>query len=526
MYVTYIVIGTLVPLIATVRRPWPSAARSDAATNRGHMSTTAGVPTLHGKKAIFAIVALGFSSLSAALMQSLVIPIQAELPELLGTTASNTSWVVTATLLAAGVTMPVAGRLADLIGKKPVMVASGVLLLVGSVVVALSDTVGPVIVGRVLQGAAMGYIPIAIAMVREIAPGHLRNQAVAGVSATLGVGGAIGLPLAAWIAQGSDWHLLFWVSAGLATAMLVLTITAIPHVHDAHEGRMDWAGAAGLAVGLVSLLVGISKGNDWGWTEASTLGMIGGGIVVLLAWGVFELRTPQPLVDLRTTARRPVLVTNIGAVLIGFGMMAQSIVVPQLLEMPAATGYGLDQTILQAGLWMAPAGLMMLVFSPLSATLITRWGARNTLALGAAVLATGYAIASQLMDAPWQLMVASLVCSTGVAIGYAAMPTIVMNSVPEHEAASAVGVNSLMRSMGTTIAGAVMAVILTSSTMELAPGVAVPTEGAFTLCFVVGAVAALVGAGVVLLGPNQRADAATSLAEQQADAPEEPALSR
>ncbi|WP_084078193.1 MFS transporter [Demequina sp. NBRC 110057] len=491
------------------------------------MSTTAtAAPTaLQGKKAVLAIVTLGFSSLAAALMQSLVIPIQGELPELLGTTASNTSWVVTATLLAAGVTMPVSGRLADLYGKKPVMVASGVLLLVGSLIVALSSTLVPVIVGRVLQGAAMGYIPIAIAMVREIAPPHLRNQAIAGVSATLGVGGAIGLPLAAWIAQGSDWHLLFWVAAGLAAVMLTLTIVAIPHVRDAHRGRLDWAGAIGLAIGLVSLLVGVSKGNDWGWDSTTTWACIGLGIVVLVAWGFYELRTSDPLVDLRTTARRPVLVTNIGAILIGFGMMAQSIVVPQLLQMPSTTGYGLDQTILQAGLWMAPAGLMMLIFSPVSASLITKWGARNTLALGAAILAVGYGIASQLMNAPWELMVASIICLTGVAIGYAAMPTIVMNNVPEREAASAVGVNSLMRSIGTTVAGAVMAVILTSQTIELQPGVSVPAESSFQWCFVVGAIAAFAGAGIVLLGPHQKGAPAAHGAVV-AEAAEEPALTR
>ena len=89
-------------------------------------------------------------------------------------------------------------------------------------------------------------------------------------------------------------------------------------------------------------------------------------MVVLLLWGCYELRQQDPLVDLRTTARPPVLLTNIAAVAIGFGMMAQSIVVPQLLQMPSATGYGLGQSILAAGLWMAPGGLMMMLFAPVS----------------------------------------------------------------------------------------------------------------------------------------------------------------
>ncbi|ROS75448.1 MFS transporter [Cellulomonas sp. PhB143] len=455
-------------------------------------------------RAVPVIAVLCFASLCAALMQSLVIPIQSELPELLNTSISTASWVVTATLLGGAVAMPVTGRLADVLGKKPVLVASAAILLVGSLVCAVSDTAGPVLVGRALQGVAMGYIPVAISMVREIAPENMRNTAVAGVSATLGVGGALGLPLAAWLAQDFDWHLLFWVSVVLAAVVTVLSATVLPNVHDAHPARIDWLGALGLAVGLVSLLVGVSKGNDWGWGAASTVAMIAGGVVVLLVWGWYELRHHDPLVDLRTTARRPVLLTNLAAVLIGFGMMAQSIVVPQLLQLPEATGYGLGQSILAAGLWMAPAGLMMMAFAPVSARLLTGFGGRVTLALGAFVISLGYVVALFMMSAPWQLMVASCVASAGVGIGYAAMPTLILTNVPAREGASSVGVNTLMRSVGTTVAGAVMAVVLTSRTMTLAPGTpAVPTEGAFSLCFVIGAAAAAVGAVIVLLIPRR-----------------------
>ena len=136
------------------------------------------------------VAALCFGSLCASLMQSLVIPIQSELPQLLGTSPSNASWIVTATLLGGGVAMPVAGRLGDLIGKKPVLVASAVLLALGSLLCALSSSFLPVVTGRVLQGIAMGFIPVAISMVREVTPPRMASTAIATVSATLGVGGA------------------------------------------------------------------------------------------------------------------------------------------------------------------------------------------------------------------------------------------------------------------------------------------------------------------------------------------------
>ncbi|RYB89938.1 MFS transporter [Nocardioides oleivorans] len=455
-----------------------------------------------------AIAVLCAGGLSAALTQTMVIPIQSELPQLLSTSASNASWVITITLLAAAVTMPVAGRIADMIGKQRVLTASAALLTIGSVVCAVSDSLVPVLAGRALQGLAMGFIPVGISFIRQFAPPEMASTGVATMSATLGVGGAIGLPLAAWIADSGDWHALFWVAAGLSAVITALTWFAVPHVHDGHDGTLDIPGTIGLAIGLSSFLVGVSKGSTWGWDSGRTWGAIVLGIVVLLAWGAFELRQSEPLVDLRTTASPAVLMTNLAAVAIGFGMMAQSIVVPQLLQMPEVTGYGLGQSILAAGLWMAPAGLMMLVFAPVSSGLMKSIGAKKTLMIGATVLGAGYLVALVMMAAPWQLLVASCVASAGVGIGYAAMPTLILDSVPAHEAGSAVGVNGLMRSAGTTLAAAVMATLLTSSTVDLG-GFAVPSESAFRWCFVVGAVAAFVGVALASMVPvvKRRADA-------------------
>lgn len=474
-----------------------------------HSSTVTDAPVTYTSRfsptVITVILCIG--SLSGALMQSLVIPIQSELPQLLNTSPANASWAITTTLLAAAVSMPVTGRLADMYGKKRVLVGAAAILVVASALCAFGDGLVPFLVGRALQGVAMGYIPVAISAVRALAPIERQGTAVATVSATLGVGAALGLPLSAWIAQNWDWHALFYVSTGLAALVLVLTAVVVPHVaNDSHPARIDFVGVLLMGVGLVSLLVGISKGSTWGWTDTTTWGCIVGGIAVLLVFGVFELRHHDPLVDLRTTAQRPVLFTNLAAVLVGFGMMASSIVVPQLMQMDERTGHGLGQTILEAGLWMFPGGMMMLVFAPLSAKMMKALGARLTLAIGACVIAVGYAFGAFMMDEPWKLMVSVIISSAGVGIGYASFPTLILDNVPVEEAGSSVGVNSLMRSMGTTIAGAVMAAVLTSRTMELG-GSAIPTEGAFQACFFIGGGAALTGALVALLIPARRTPA-------------------
>jgi MFS family permease len=467
------------------------------------VSSSETIPTQAPASARLTVAVLCFGGMSAALMQTLVIPIQSALPRLLHTSPANASWVVTATLLGGAVAMPIAGRLADMIGKQRVLVGSAALLVAGSLICALSDSLLPMLSGRVLQGLAMGFIPVGISLMREVTPPAMTNTAIAAMSATLGVGGAIGLPLSAWVAEDFNWHALFWMSVGLAALMVLSVAFLVPHVHDAHGGRFDIGGAVGLAIGLLSTLVAISKGNEWGWDHGRTLGLLVGGVLVLVVWAFYELRTTDPLCDLRVSVQRPVLLTNLAAIAIGFGMMAQAIVVPQLLQIPSATGFGLGQTMLEAGLWMAPGGLMMLVFAPVSSRLMTRIGPKRTLMIGAAVLGIGYLVARELMDAPWQLLVASCVASAGVGIGYAAMPTLILDSVPMTEAGSAVGINGLMRSVGTSVASAVMAALLTSSTVRIG-SFELPTQGAFQLCFVVGAAAAFVGVAIAATIPVVR----------------------
>ena len=459
-------------------------------------------------RALLTVIVLCVGGMSVSLTQTLVIPIQGQLPRLLSTSVANAGWVVTITLLAAAVSMPISGRLGDILGKQRVLATTAGLLAVGSLVCAMSNTLAPMLVGRALQGLAMGFIPVGIALMREVTPPHMTNTAIAAMSATLGVGGAIGLPLSAWVAQTFSWHALFWMSAVLSGAMMLGVLLLVPHVRDAIGGTIDVVGAIGLTVALVATLVGISKGHEWGWTSARTLGAVIGGLVVLLVWARYELGRREPLVDLRVSAKRPVLLTNLAAVAIGFGMMAQSIVVPQLLQLPASTGYGLDQTLLQTGLWMAPGGLVMMAFAPVSSRLMTLLGAKRTLMIGAGVLGCGYLVAFFLMDAPWQLLVATCVATAGVGIGYAAMPTLIMGSVASAQAGAAVGVNALMRSVGTTSAAAVMATVLAGSI----GATGVPSRGAYEACFLIGAIAAFVGVAIIALVPHVHARAVRPVA--------------
>lgn len=439
------------------------------------------------------IAVLSTVGVVVSLMQTLVIPIIPSLPTLLSTSASNASWVITATLLAGAVSTPISGKLGDMFGKRLVLVINLGFMIVGSVVCASFSSLLPEIVGRSLQGAAVGAIPLGISIMRDELPPAKVGGAMAVMSATLGVGGAIGLPFAAVIAQNADWHMLFWTAAGLGIVCAVLVFVFVPESPVRTPAKFDFGGALGLSIALLTLLVGITKGADWGWASASILGLFAASLVSFLLWGFYELRQSAPLVDLRVSARPRVLFTNMASIAVGFALYGMSLTFPQLLMAPEATGYGFGLSMVVAGLAMAPTGLVMMLLSPVSARLSAKKGPKLTLALGSAVIGIGYLCAVLMMDSVWQIMLASVIVAGGVGLAYAAMPALIMGAVPITETAAANGLNSLMRSIGTSTSAAVMGVVLAHMTMQLGPHVLPSREGFHTAFFIAmaGAVAAI-----------------------------------
>ncbi|WP_262402585.1 MFS transporter [Actinomadura sp. CNU-125] len=446
---------------------------------------------------------LAVAGIVASLMQTLVVPLIGELPRLFGTTASNAAWVVTATLLAGAVAMPVTGKLGDLYGKRRMLLVLMIPLIAGSIVCALSGSVVPMIVGRGLQGVGMGMIPLGISALRDLLPPERLGSAIALMSSSMGIGGAFGLPLSAAVIENVSWRALFWGSAGLSLLVAALIWFLVPDVPARGGGRIDAVGAVGLGGGLVCFLLGVSKGSDWGWTSAATIGLLAGAVVLFVLWGLWEMRARDPLVDLRVTARRPVLLTNAASIMIGFAMYAQALIAPQLLQIPEAVGYGLGQSMLAAGLWMAPGGLMMMLVSPLGARLSAARGPKVTLCVGALIIALGYGSSVLLTGSTWGVVAFTCVISIGVGFAYGAMPALIMSSVPRSETASANSFNTLMRSIGTSVAAAVVGVVLAEMTVTMG-GHALPSENGFRVGLLIGCGAALVSALIALTIPGRR----------------------
>ncbi|MCT1712435.1 MFS transporter permease [Dietzia sp. HMSC21D01] len=447
------------------------------------------------------IAVLAFAGIVMSLSQTLVIPLLGMLPAILNTSAVNASWVVTITLLAGAVAGPVMGRLGDLYPKKYVLIGCTAVMVVGSVLCALAGSLWPMLIGRALQGVGIGVIPIGIATIREVLPAGRLAPAISLMSSSLGVGGALGLPAAAALAQYGSWQWMFWGSGALGVAIMALMAVGLRVMPAAKpDGTLDLVGALGLATALICLLLAVSKGADWGWGSPLTLGLLAAAAVALPAWALWVLRHPSPIVNLRVAARRPVLMTNIASVTVGMGLYAQLLIMPQILQLPAATGHGLGQSMVAMGLWSAPGGLAMMAVSPLSGRLISTRGPKITLILGSLVIAVGYASGLFLMGSTWGVMIVGIIVSGGVGLAYGAMPALIMASVPTSEMGSANSVNTLMRSIGTTTSAAVLGVLLTQMSYDF-EGLFVPTETGFRVGLMFGCGVTLLAAAVAATIP-------------------------
>jgi MFS family permease len=436
--------------------------------------------------AITAVLAL--SGTVVALMQTLVVPLLPDFPAILGVTADDASWLVTATLLSSAVATPIVSRSADMYGKRKMMVVCLAIMVVGSILAAVGGSFLFLIIGRTLQGFASALIPVGISIMRDELPKEKMGSAVALMSATLGIGSALGLPLAGVMYESMGWASIFWVSAGAGALLLVSVVLVVPESKVRTRGRFDYAGALVLSVALGALLLAISKGGSWGWGSEPVLLLFLAAAILLAVWVPYELKVSQPMVDLRTSARRPVLMTNLASLLIGFAMFANMLLTTQQLQLPEATGYGFGLSVIIAGLCMVPSGLAMVIFAPVSGRIIRVFGGKPALMAGAAVMIVGYVGRVFFYDSVAAVIIGSTVVSIGTAIAYAAMPTLIMGAVPITETASANGLNSLVRSIGTSTSSAAVAAVLTSVTLTLGSA-RLPSFEAFKDVFWMAAVA-------------------------------------
>ncbi|MDD2817451.1 MAG: MFS transporter [Candidatus Nanopelagicales bacterium] len=446
------------------------------------------------------IAVLATSGMVMAIMQTMFIPLLAQIPGILNCTADNASWLITATLISSVVAIPTMSRLADMYGKRKMMLISIGVMVIGSLIGALSENLGVLIVARALQGFAIALIPLGMSIMRDLIPPERLASGVAFMSGSMGVGSAIGLPFGGIIFESLGWHWIFWVSVITGSLCGLAIFAVVPESKVRAGGRFDVRGAVLISVALTAFLLGVTKGSHWGWLSPGILACWAVTLGVMLYWFPYELKSGHPIIDLRTSAQKAVLLTNIASMLVGFAMYANMLSSTQFLEMPEESGYGFGFSVSHAGLLILPASLSMVIMAPLAARITNVYGPKITFILGGLFLGIGYVIRMFYMDAPWQIMIGAIVVSLGTMTSMSAAPNIIMRSVPITETASANGLNNVIRNVGMSISSATVAAFLTGMTIVVG-GKIYPSESAFTAVYVAAGICGFAGAVVAVFLP-------------------------
>jgi MFS family permease len=445
--------------------------------------------------ALLAIAAIGY-----ALLQSLVAPALPEIQHALHTSVSGVSWVLTAYLLSASIATPLIGRLGDMYGKERLLVVVLILLCAATVISAIATSLPLMLVGRVVQGAAGGVFPLAFGIIRDEFPRERVAGAIGVMSALAGVGGGAGVVLAGPIVDHLSYHYLFWLPLIPLIAATLAIHFFVPESPVRVGGRVDWTGAALMAVGLAAVLVAVSEAPVWHWLSAKTLGALGAGVAVLVLWVWIEARLEQPLVDMRMMRIRGVWTTNAVALLIGFGMYASFVVLPEYVETPSRAGYGFGASVTGAGLFLLPSTIAMLVAGAQTGRLEKRFGSKPPLLAGAATTSASYVLLAVARGQRWEIYVAALLLGAGIGLAFASMVNLIIENVGPAETGVATGMNAVTRTVGGAFGGAAVASILSASVASNG----FPTVQGFTVAFAACAVAVALGVVVGLAIPQRR----------------------
>ena len=204
---------------------------------------------------------------------------------------------------------------------------------------------------------------------------------------------------------------------------------------------------------------------------------------------------------MRVLRRRPVLMTNITAVLVGFSMFASFLLIPQLAQTPERFGYGFGASVTGAGLLMLPSTLVMLVAGPWAGRIATRANSRAAARARHRASARSRSSSTPVPRQVWQICVGGGLLGIGIGFSFASMANLVVESVPRDEVGVATGINTIMRSLGGALGAQLVASLLTGKTIGDPP---IPTEAAYTDAFIVAAVAAALAMVAALVIPVVR----------------------
>jgi len=447
------------------------------------------------------LAVLATAAMAYAVSQTMVLPALPHIQHDLGVSQTQVTWVLTVYLLTASIAMPIVGRLGDMFGKERMLVATLVTFAAGLLISALSHSLELLVIGRAVQGLGGAVFPLAFGIIRDEFPREKVATGIGLISATFGIGGGAGLVLSGLIVDHMAYEWIFWLAFAVVAAAVVMTHLYVPESPVRAPARIDFGGAGLLSAGLICVLLAVSQGNTWGWGSARIVGLLAAGAAILAFWCWFETRVDYPMVDMRMMRKRTVWTTNLTALLIGFGMFGSFILTPQLVQTPESSGYGFGSSVTEAGLFLLPSTVVMLIAAPIAGWLGTRVGSRVPVLLGTASATASFVSLALLHGEAWEIVFGLTLLGLGIGLTLAAMANLIVDAVDQTETGVATGMNTIMRSLGGALGGQIAASIVAG---HVVAGSAFPAESGYTEAFALSAVGLVLAFGAALAIPRAR----------------------
>jgi EmrB/QacA subfamily drug resistance transporter len=423
---------------------------SAAHSERLHPNVTLGVLSLGG--------------LAYAVLSSAVVPALPTIQHALGASETGITWLLTGYLLSASVGTAILGRLGDIYGKEKVLVWTLVLLGAGTLLAALSHSLGLLIVARVIQGVGGGIFPLSFGIVRDEFPGEKVAGGIGLLSAILGIGAGVGIVVGGLIVEHLGWEWLFWLPLAVIVLAAVCTWRFVPESPVRVPGRPNWVAAALMSVGISAVLIAVSETTTWGWGSGRTLALLGAGLVVCCIWVAYEVRSDDPLIDMTMMRVRGVWTTNLTAFLLGAGMYSSFIVFPQFAQLPKSTGFGFGASVVQSGLYLLPSTLGMVVVGFAAGAIAARFGSRSAVVAGSAITAAAFGFIAAVHSHPIDMLTSAALLGIGIGLAFAALGNLIVQAVPAHQTGAAGGMNTVMRTIGGALGGQLAATFIQRNT--------------------------------------------------------------
>lgn len=411
----------------------------------------------------------------------------------LGADFATVQWVVLSYLLTITTLLAVVGRLADMYGRKRLYNSGFVVFTVGSLLCGLSPSVGWLIGFRVLQGIGAALIlALGLALVTEAFPPQERGRALGIAGSIVSIGIVTGPTLGGVIIENLSWHWIFFVNVPIGILGTYLVWRNIPATRPPGGQAFDFGGAATLCLGLLGILLGLTTGQQEGFTSPQALALFVFGIFFLLALLYIQRRHPQPIID-PVLFRNRLFTVNLVTGLLVFVGLGSGVLIPFYLE--TVLGYSVQQV----GLLLAVVPIALGIVSPISGVLSDRVGSRPISVLGLAVTLLGYLALSTLSTETTAVGFMLRYVLVGVGVGLFQSPnnSAMMGTAPRERLGVASGLLAMTRNLGQTVGIAVLGALWAALVFGAAGG---PVAGGATAAPLAAQAAGLAGVSRIVAG--------------------------